>query len=164
LENGAFEAYDLRQRAYWSILSGGFGFTYGANGIWQMAKPDRKGQLTHFNFTWDRALDYEGAGQMAHLHEILWLYPDRVPDASILVTPQGAKDERIQAARASDGAYWLVYDTNGRDFELKLPAPKGRAWWFNPRNGRRTPAPWTTRYTPPGEPAPGNDWLLILEP
>ena len=163
-EHGAFEAYDVRQRAYWSILAGAFGFTYGGNGVWQMAKPERRGLPTHFNFYWDRALDHEGATQMPHLHEILWQYPDRVPDASILVTAQGVKDERLQSARASDRGYWLVYDTNGRDFEVKLPAAKGRAWWFNPRNGRRTPAQWTSLFDPPGVPATGNDWLLILEP
>jgi hypothetical protein len=162
-ENGAFEAFDVRQRAWWSILAGAFGFTYGANGIWQMAKPDRPARPSHDNFHWDAALDYEGARQMRLVHEILYLYPVRVPDQSILVTPAGSGNERLQCARAEDSSYWLIYDTNGRDFELKLPWAAGKAMWFNPRNGKRTRAEWQARFDPPGNPGIGNDWLLILE-
>ena len=52
---------------------------------------------------------------------------------------------------------------NGRTFELKLPAGEGQAWWFNPRNGRRTAAAWQPVFDPPGEAGFGNDWLLIVE-
>lgn len=162
--NGVFESWDVRQRAYWSVLAGAFGFTYGGNGIWQMDKPGKPSAVSHYSHNWDAALDHEGARQLRHLHRILEEYPHRVPDASILVTPQGAQNERLQAARAADSGDWLIYSTNGRDFEVKLPAVRGLAWWFNPRNGVRARAPWTVRQDPPGEPGEGNDWLLILRP
>ena len=36
-----FDDYDSRQAAYWSILAGACGHTYGNNNVWQMYKPDR---------------------------------------------------------------------------------------------------------------------------
>jgi hypothetical protein len=161
--NGAFEAADLRQRAYWSILAGAFGFTYGANGIWQMARPERPGQASHLNFYWDAALELEGAGQMRFVHEILERYPERVPDASVLGENAGIGPDHLEAARVPGSGEWLVYTANGRTFELKLPAGEGKAWWFNPRNGRRTAAAWQPAFDPPGEAGFGNDWLLIVE-
>src|SRR5262249_44263875 len=34
-----FDDYDIRQSAYWSILAGACGHTYGNNNVWQMYKP-----------------------------------------------------------------------------------------------------------------------------
>jgi hypothetical protein len=163
-ELGAFESYDVRQRAYWSVLAGAFGFTYGGNGIWQMSTPERPGQLTHFSHYWDAALDHEGARQLKYLHAFLSRYPERVPDQSILVTDPGTGADRLQAARTPDGGTWMIYDTIGRDLEVRLPAQQGRAWWCNPRTGDLTSTDWKPGFHPPGQAAPGNDWLLILEP
>ncbi|HMV51851.1 MAG TPA: DUF4038 domain-containing protein, partial [Blastocatellia bacterium] len=38
-----FDDYDVRQAAYWSLLAGACGFTYGNNNIWQMYKPGTAG-------------------------------------------------------------------------------------------------------------------------
>jgi len=43
-----------------------------------------------------------------------------------------------------------------------------RAAWFDPRSGGKKsigtfPNSGTHEFDPPGEPAPGNDWALILE-
>jgi len=43
-----------------------------------------------------------------------------------------------------------------------------RAWWYNPRDGTATQI-GTLRnegvraFSPPGVPAPGNDWVLVLD-
>ncbi len=41
---GWFEAYDVRKAAYWSMLSGACGHTYGNNNIWQMYSFGKKAQ------------------------------------------------------------------------------------------------------------------------
>src|SRR5262245_22122797 len=38
-----FDDYDVRQAAYWSLLAGACGHTYGNNSIWQMYKPAASG-------------------------------------------------------------------------------------------------------------------------
>lgn len=163
LEKGVFHAWDVRQRAYWSVLAGAFGFSYGGNGIWQMDKPGAILKPTHFTHYWYDALDHEAAGQMRHLYWLLKTYPERVPDQSVLVSNPGAKEERLQAARTPEGATRLIYSTNGREFEVRLPGETGRAWWWSPRDGSKVEGKWASRQDPPGEAGEGNDWVLILD-
>ena len=40
-EQGWFDEFDVRQAAYWSVLSGAAGHTYGNHNIWQMLAPGR---------------------------------------------------------------------------------------------------------------------------
>ena len=40
-ENGWFGAADVRQAAYWAVLAGAAGHTYGNHNIWQMWQPGR---------------------------------------------------------------------------------------------------------------------------
>jgi len=55
-----FDDYDCRQAAYWSILSGACGHTYGHNSVWQMWSTDRDPVLGAV-IPWDEALDHPGA-------------------------------------------------------------------------------------------------------
>jgi len=161
-ENGVFNSWDVRQRAYWSVLAGAFGFSYGGNGIWQMDKPGDVLKETHFSHFWYDALDHEGAQQLRHLHWFLETYPRRVPDQSLLLSDSGDRNDRLQAARTPDSRTILVYSTNGRAFRVRLPAEQGTAEWFNPRDGSRTDAEWKTDQNPPGPEGDSRDWLLIL--
>ncbi len=108
-EKGVFTASEVRRRAYWSLLAGACGFTYGANGIWQMDKPGAILQATHHNRFWSEALDLEGAKQMQHVRALFesrpFIKPERVPDQSILVSSEGETDDRVQCARAADRSY-----------------------------------------------------------
>lgn len=161
-ENGVFNAWDMRQRAYWSVLAGAFGFSYGGNGIWQMDKPGDVFKETHFSHFWYDALDHEAAGQIRHLHALLATYPKRVPDQKILLSDEGDRETRLQAARTPNGKTFLVYTTNGRSFRTRLPAKTGDAEWFNPRNGKSVEASWDEEQDPPGNEGEDNDWVLIL--
>ena len=58
-----FDDYDARQAAYWSVLAGACGHTYGNNNVWQMWTPDRKPALWA-NIPWHESLDTPGAFQM----------------------------------------------------------------------------------------------------
>jgi len=183
-KNGVFKAWHLRRRAYWSILAGGLGFTYGANGIWQMDKPGKIDKASHHNYFWFDALHYEGAGQMTYVRQLMesrpFISPERLPDQGFISSDTGGVDNRIQCARAADYSYVMVYSTNGTSFSAdlsRLPAKKLQAWWYNPRDGklydahhRKTSTPFrvltekkVTWFDPPGEPAAENDWLLVIE-
>jgi hypothetical protein len=183
-ENGRFGAWHLRRRAYWAILAGSFGFTYGGNGIWQMATPDRPGRESHFSHYWYEALEHEGGNQMVHVRNLFesrpFINPERIPDQSILADPSDSTDEHIQCARAADFSYWIIYVTNGREFSLytdKLANPEYRGWWYDPRTGEclgadssliRRPFRIDTgtgpcHFDPPGTPGEGNDWILVLD-
>lgn len=177
---GEFFAHHMRRRAYWSVLAGAFGYTYGGNGIWQMDKPGHTGRKSHHNYFWYDALDHEGATQMQYVRALFESRPSWVPDQSIVVGEAGAVDDRVQSARAGDGSYWMVYVTNGRTIELDLTAFDGalvHAWWYNPRDGRtytldlkETEAPLEIStdqtiqpFDPPGAIGEGQDWVLVLD-
>ncbi|MEM1136685.1 MAG: DUF4038 domain-containing protein, partial [Bacteroidota bacterium] len=120
-KNGVFNAWHLRRRAYWSILAGGFGFTYGGNGIWQMATEEDKGKSTHFNYFWYEALDFEGGNDMRHVRNLFesrpFIDPERLPDQRLIISQNEAVNFHIQCARAKDFSYIIVYSTSGGSFE-----------------------------------------------
>jgi hypothetical protein len=182
-KNGAFTSWDVRQRAYWSILAGGFGFTYGANGIWQMDKPGEIYKPTHHNFYWYDALNFEGASQMIYLKKLIeskaLMQAERVPDQRIVLSDTGDVENRIQCARGDDYSYAVVYSTNGTEFTLDLKAfpKKLKASWYSPRDGkyytlsgRPTDRPFAIlkgremfKFDPPHDAGPDNDWILLLD-
>ena len=179
-ENGEFYAHHVRRRAYWSVLAGAFGFTYGGNGVWQMDKPGHTGRSSHHNYFWYDALNHEGAHQMRFVRALFESRPSWIPDQSIVVSDEGSVDDRIQSARAEDGSYWIVYVTNGRTIELDLSKFEGssiHAWWYSPRDGliytcdmKETKEPLAISpnqdvqsFDPPGIVGEGNDWVLVLD-
>jgi hypothetical protein len=64
----------------------------------------------------------------------------------------------------------MVYAPAGRPFAVRtsaISAPRVKAWWFDPRDGKATPigefdSPGERTFTPP---APGEelDWVLVLD-
>ena len=182
-DSGEFYAYHLRRRGYWSVLAGAFGYTYGASGIYQMSTPQRKGKVSHFKHYWYDALDYEGANDMQHLRRLFesrpFVRPARVPDQTIVANPSDSIDFHLQAARADDYSYWLVYFTSGSKQALDLSSAGDRsyqAWWYNPRDGKtydsagnpsnapfREVAGQNVLFDPPGEQSLDNDWVLVLD-
>ncbi len=183
-KNGVFKAIDLRQRAYWSLFAGGFGFTYGANGIWQMDKADKIEQATHHNFFWYEALDFEGAKQMAFVRSLMesrpFIHPERVPDQAMVLSENSNAEGHIQCTRADDYSYAMVYSTNGSAFQVDLSGFKDHevnAWWYNPRDGetyngnnKHTRKPFkiiqkngSHTFDPPGAEGVDNDWILVID-
>ncbi len=183
-KNGEFSAWHLRRRAYWAILAGSFGFTYGGNGIWQMSTPERPGRESHFNYYWYQALDHEGGKQMVHVRNLFesrpYIDPQRMPDQGIIFSQQDTVDGHVQCARAGDYSYWIIYVTNGRALGLRtgfLKRREYRAWWYDPRTGLTfnpdsavITKPFEFNavddpciFDPPGSPGPGNDWVLVLD-
>ena len=73
LYEGIMNQHDtrLQQCAFWkSIKAGAIGHTYGAHGLWQMAKDDNF--MSHWgNSTWEKALEYTGALSLGNAKNFL---------------------------------------------------------------------------------------------
>lgn len=184
-KNGVFNDWHMRLKAYWSVFAGGFGFTYGGNGIWQMDKTGEPPlQATHANLSWDKALDLPGAVQMKHLRRLIESRPflSRVPDdGTVLDGPAGEQADRVQVTRGQDRTWAFYYISDGHAITpslANLKGPKLDAWWFNPRDGQLydnagqpIAKPFgqffntakQVSFDPPGQPGAGNDWVLVLD-
>ena len=151
--------HNIRRRAYFSILAGGFGHSYGGSGVWDA--------MSDF----DRALELEGATQIGYLSQLLHAlgndYLKLRPAREIVVDGQSSNyDRHIQAATADDGSYALVYTAGTANFSLDLSALNSDSIsviWFNPRtgevgNGDLVTTGNSVEFTTPEE----GDWLLVL--
>lgn len=186
-----FDDYDVRQAAYWSLLAGACGHTYGNNSIWQMYKPPTgekatggvgdasrgrdlfglPGSIIGANIPWYEALDHPGAFQMRHVRRLFEALPftKLVPDQRIILNGPVSGGAKLRAARASDGSFALIYTPRGESFTLNksiIKAERVREIWYDPRYGvgyfNKDQDAWGIQtYTPPIS-GRGNDWVLVL--
>jgi len=168
---GWFDDWDVRQAAYWSMLSGACGHTYGDHNIWQMFEQPRK-PISHARTPWKEALRHPGSKQMGLMHSILMQRPyyQLVPDQSLIRGNELEGADHRRAARAADGSFAMVYLPTGGEVTVQWEPSGGReirGWWFDPRNGevrRIGERKWerAMSFSAPGK-GRGNDWLLILD-
>ncbi|MCS6949774.1 MAG: glycoside hydrolase family 140 protein [bacterium] len=169
--NGFLSAYDVRKFAYWALFAGAHGHTYGCSEVWQMYLPGREPQL-YAHLPWTEAIKLPGSAQMQHAKRLLLSRPffARVPDQSLLACEEGTGALHIQATRAADGSYAMVYLPLRRPVAVKMDRIGGSqavAWWYDPRTGRATrvgtfATKGEQQFIPP--PAPdGGDWVLVLD-
>jgi hypothetical protein len=163
-------AADARRYAYWSVFAGAFGHTYGNNAVMQFYTPAAGKPSYSPRNTWLEAIDDPGAGQMQHLKALMLSRPffEREIAPGVIVSASGERYERVLATRGP--GYLMIYTYTGRPFEIgksAVPASRLVAWWFNPRDGRAERLGERTlddlRFTPPGQPGNGNDWVLVLD-
>ena len=162
---------DVRRYAYWSVFAGGFGFTYGNSAVMQFHKPTDKGGAYGAKEFWDTAINDPGAGQMQFLKKLMLSRPflERVPDQSLIAGENGLKYEHLLATRGKD--YAMIYTYTGRNIPVqmgKISGAKVKASWYRPATGETTEIgvfenTGTHEFDPPGEPANGNDWVLVLD-
>ena len=170
-KEGFITDYEVRIYAYWDILAGGCGYTYGNNAIWQMFK--KNGSIAIPALTdWREALDRPGGKDMTHLRALFESRPfDQLrADQSIIygINPDGK--EHIRAAGSKDHSYLIIYLAVGQPVDIvmeKIEDEQVVAWWYNPRNGEtikigqydnqgiRRFIPETTGLN--------NDWILVLD-
>lgn len=161
-----WDAADVRQNAYWSILSGACGHTYGNHSIWSMTRTASE----YFPYTWQQALTHDGAEQMRWVKELRLRrdYTSLCPAPELLVENFAGMGHMV-AAKGTDYAY--VYSPLGAPFTVNLESFFGakcvRGIWFNPRTGEETVfaifrAGEKTLVVPPTQ-GKGQDWVLVLE-
>ncbi len=171
-ELGWFDAFDVRQAAYWSMLAGAAGHTYGDHNIWQMWQPGRE-PISAARAPWRQALQHEGAAQMGFMRQLFEsrLFTKLEPAQDVIAGANPEDGGRQVAARAGDGSYLYAYTPFGRALTIRLSSMQSRrikATWFDPRSGEsETIGNHATSgeqtFVPPGGIRRGNDWVLILE-
>jgi len=166
-----FDDYDVRQAAYWSMLAGACGHTYGNNNVWQFWTASREPAF-YANVPWRPSLDHAGAFQMGYLRALFESRPYQklVPDQSIIVDGPRQGGARIRAAVARDSSFAFFYSPRGENFTVdrsRIKGPRIREIWYDPRYGAAYDVHTTDNttfqtYTPPTS-GRGNDWVLIIE-
>jgi len=166
-----FDAYDVRQAAYWAMLSGACGHTYGHNSIWQMWAPGY-GPAIWADLPWYEALDHPGAFDMGLVRCLFEARPwwKLIPDQGVIADGPCTGGAKVRAARAADGSFLVAYSPRGEPFAIDRSALGARRvtdTWYDPRYGSAFVVHTGTgtgcqTYTPPTS-GRGNDWVLILE-
>jgi len=166
---GWFDDVDVRQAAYWNLLSGACGHTYGCNSVWQFYDTGRE-PMGMARRSWKESLDLPGASQMIYVRKLFEKYPYTTlqPYQSLIANEYVPETDWIVAAVGKNFAF--VYLPTGTTVHLKtnlLPWTGSKASWYNPRNGEMKEIEYFTHtenktFTPPSS-GRGNDWILILE-
>lgn len=170
-KKGWMDDFDTREAAYWNILSGGAGHTYGNHNIWQMYDESRE-PVNNARTSWHVAMNYPGAYQLGYMRKMFEKrnWQKLVMDQTVIVgdNPEGV--EYKIAAVSSEADFMMVYIPYGKKTTVntaKLKAANITGWWFNPRDGRCIPL-GTFNNTGSREFTPtsigrGSDWLLVLD-
>jgi hypothetical protein len=168
---GFFTDYDIRVHAYWNLLSGACGYTYGNNAIWQMYKKGKAIAIPCL-YDWRESMDRPGAEDIKHVRALFEsrIFSKLVPDQSIVFGANEKDSTHIRAAAASDGSFLMAYMAVGQPVTIamkKITGPKVKAWWYNPRDGIATIIGMfdNTGYKTftPASSGMDNDWLLVLD-
>ncbi len=162
-----WKAEDVRRYAYWSVLAGSCGHTYGNNAIMQMLSPGIN-PAYGCKKNWYDAVNDPGFGQMKYLKALFinLPYTEGQPDQSILACEPGTMHDRLIANRGKD--YALVYTYTGREISIDLSKISGETkniWWYNPADGNLTFVGnfknGVQAFNPAGGYRSGNDKVLV---
>lgn len=183
-ESSFHDASVVRKRAYWSLLAGAFGYTYGHCNVWCTISEKEKNIISKTD--WFEAMSSTASGQIIYLHsamEALELY--RCSPCQEILLEQSEReepiDEHIQAAVVCGGTALCIYFPSGGKETLDIQMFDGEkqefyGWWYNTRDGKfYTPEfviceepviYWTQdhklKVTAP-EKELNHDWLFILQ-
>jgi hypothetical protein len=161
---------DVRVAAYWSIMAGAAGTTYGCNDIWQMYSIGRQPVL-QARTGWQTALNLPGAGQMTHMKAIFEQIPwqSMVNDQTLIMHENQEDASFTMASIGENKDFMVAYTPTGKSITLdlsKLNPDRIKGYWFNPRNGKihlidvfETSEP--TKFNPWAK-GWGSDFLLLL--
>jgi len=166
--------FNIRRRAYFTIFAGAFGHSYGAGGIWDGLTASDSCSSTAL-----AAINYPGAREIGYLSNFLHKLGDDFlklrPDQSIIVAGNSDNyDAHIQAAKASDNSFVLIYSASDAAYSVDVSALSKSsltAIWYNPRsneyqaenNPKLAKNEQAHTFDPPGNLGAGNDWVLILD-
>ncbi len=161
---------DVRLTAYWTMLSGAAGYTYGCHDIWQMYTIGVE-PVSQARTGWKEALNLPGSRQMLYMKNLLTSFPwQKMVNNQDLILSDNPEDEGyIVSSIGMDNDFIIAYTPRGRPIQpdlSKIGSDRVKAYWFNPRSGeclyldsysnseRPTFKPWAT--------GRGSDFLLII--
>ncbi|EKB47910.1 glycoside hydrolase family 140 protein [Cecembia lonarensis] len=167
---GWLDDADVRVSAYWSMLAGAAGYTYGCNDIWQMYETYRP-PFIKARTDWKAALSLPGSSQMKYMKAIFEVFPwQGLEHNPSLILNENPEDESfMMSAIGKNKDYLMAYTPIGKPMRIdlaQLNAEKAKVYWFNPRSGKtfyigefetKTPhefEPWAKGW--------GSDFLLLV--
>lgn len=167
---GWLDDADVRVSAYWSMLAGAAGYTYGCNDVWQMYETGRKPELSA-RTDWFVSLNLPGARQMTFMKQLFESIPwQTLNQNQAVILNENPKDERyIIGAVSADSSLMMVYTPYGEPLKIDtkyLDTKRVNAMWFNPRSGQIShmgilETQRVLEFTPWAS-GRGSDFLLIL--
>ena len=113
---------DARRYAYWSVLSGAAGHTYGNNSVMQFHSGDRPGAYGA-DRQWRDAINDPGRNQMKYLKQLVMSHPGLYPCQDAIIG-NGERYERAVAARNDSSI--IVYAYTDRPVTIDLSTMTGR--------------------------------------
>lgn len=168
---GWMDDFDTREAAYWNMLSGGAGHTYGNHNIWQMWDETRV-PINNARTRWQFAVNQPGAYQVGFMRKFFEKrnWQKLVPDQAIIQNENPEGVEYRVAAVSSEADFLMVYIPYGQKTTINTSRIKSlrlRGWWLNPRDGK-TIALGEFQNTGSKEFIPtsigrGSDWVLLID-
>ncbi|WP_256003433.1 glycoside hydrolase family 140 protein [Pedobacter deserti] len=169
-EFGWMDDFDARQTAYWSMLSGACGHTYGNHNIWQFYNGSKP--VSWARTHWTVALDQPGARQMGFMRRFFEQYnwQSLQPNQSAIGKDNPETPEYEVAATSADGRLLIAYLPYGRKTTINtsmLKTVKLKLSLFNPRDAQILPLgefknEGSKSIVPPSE-GRGSDWVVVVE-
>lgn len=165
-----WQAADVRRYAYWSVLAGACGHTYGDNAIMQffVKERDKKGAFG-VRQDWQDAMHNPGGSQMRHLKQLMEKVNFQKGKAADYLVLYG-QDERychISVFATEEDIIAYIYEPH--TFTISLSNHKGElsAYWFDPENGTYSFIGLVNggkiqSFRPPVRLEGQSDWVLIL--
>lgn len=170
IEHGWMDAIDVRQTAWWTMLAGAAGYTYGCHDIWQMWTYGRE-PVNGARTSWKKALSLPGSEQTGIMRRFLehFSWQHLVNDQSLILN-ENPEDTTFQlSAISKEKDLILVYTPDGAAVQIdlsRMPADQITAYWFNPRDGGKVEiGKYNTSESPVFEPWSkgwGSDFVLVI--
>lgn len=171
------DAAAMRRKAYWAVLAGACGHTYGHNDVYPFCDPSHPSRTSPLPqgpglHDWRTAIESEGAAHMQYVRFLIESRPvlDRIPDPSLVAGTPAAGLDYVVASRSADGSYAMIYSPRGKPLTVdldKLSGDRLTVWWYDPRSGIASPSGECVRrgqrtFTPPSS-GDDQDWVLVLD-
>jgi hypothetical protein len=166
-----WQDHDVRRYAYWSMLAGACGFTYGHCDLMRMFRKAEVADPNEPGFDWSDAVAHPGSDSMTNMRRLFEKlpYPTGKAAQELLAVEEGERYNRLSVFQG-DG-FILAYTYTGRPIALCPNCLEGEtlyAWWFNPASGvfnyaGAHPAGQILEKKPPVGLFANKDWVLLVK-
>lgn len=164
-----WQEHHVRRYAWWSVLAGSCGHTYGDNSVFQFYGT---GHIQEFGAIdpWDTAIHHTGSGQMQILKDLMLEigFQDCIARQDVILEGNGEKEERIASFGGKD--VLVLYNYLGRPVTVRSEIGEADGWWMDPAVGSRSyfgrvdlSEASGTVLVPPQKKQGHNDWVCILK-
>lgn len=159
----------VRRYAWWSVLAGSCGHTYGDNSVFQFYGT---GHIQEFGAVdpWEKAIHHTGSGQMQILKSLMLEigFQNCRPMEETVLSGSGEKEQRISAFGGEDCL--VLYSYLGKPMTVKSDIGLADGWWLDPAVGSRSyfgrvdlSKEGGEILTPPVKKQGHNDWVCLLK-